>query len=463
MSPPPCTHFDICRLPSDTQEDGKSFCWLHSPRQNKPADHFDRVLHQLIAQAHTDFRNIVAPAGKDIPFEGVNFQHPLDLSGSLFPGAILRIRQCRLRQGLSLRVEREFGGGGLIVENCEIDGPVLVDIHTGISQVAVVHSRVLKGARIRIGTHLQTLTFVGSHLTEHLIIRAQLDQCLFVGAAIYGNVDLRECELRFPLQFDQTSWGPHSVLDLSSSTLNRGLELNATVQPPSVVRLNGCRIQGDVSIAADFTKPRIDVQAPTSRPVIAGEGRFSRVSFERCLLVGNNLSNMAFSDVSWPTWRRRTVLFDEIAVRRGIGPPLTWVREAYEVLKQYYQLRGSHRVAGEFHYGELEMRRHEYGNIRSVVCWEFLYWLLSGYGTRPGRAFFSLALAVLAGAVGSWMAGVENPWEALRLSLAVSTLQRPDTSRFPGAGVSWIAVFQAIAGAVLIALLVLAVRMRVKR
>jgi hypothetical protein len=49
--------------------------------------------------------------------------------------------------------------------------------------------------------------------------------------------------------------------------------------------------------------------------------------------------------------------------------------------------------AGDFYYGEMEMRRHgEASGPERAVIW--LYWLVSGYGLRASRALLALAVTI---------------------------------------------------------------------
>jgi hypothetical protein len=49
--------------------------------------------------------------------------------------------------------------------------------------------------------------------------------------------------------------------------------------------------------------------------------------------------------------------------------------------------------AGDFYYGEMEMRRHGKGSLfERTVIW--LYWLVSGYGLRASRALIALGVTV---------------------------------------------------------------------
>jgi hypothetical protein len=80
--------------------------------------------------------------------------------------------------------------------------------------------------------------------------------------------------------------------------------------------------------------------------------------------------------------------------------PTSLASEAERLAKTYRALRkgredeGNAPGAGDFYYGEMEMRRHAADSrVEHAVIW--LYWLVSGYGLRASRALLALALTVL--------------------------------------------------------------------
>jgi len=121
----------------------------------------------------------------------------------------------------------------------------------------------------------------------------------------------------------------------------------------------------------------------------------TNVDLRECLLVGNAVGRIEFWNVEWPRRRGRYTLRDENVYRHTGGIPPSNLREAYQVLKQKYHDKGDHVRAGDFHYGEMEMKRREYGWPRRYISPEFLYWLFSGYGMGYVRAFLWL-VALLA-------------------------------------------------------------------
>lgn len=70
----------------------------------------------------------------------------------------------------------------------------------------------------------------------------------------------------------------------------------------------------------------------------------------------------------------------------------------YRALRKGREDEGNAPGAGDFYYGEMEMRRHGKGSCleQAVIS---LYWLVSGYGLRASRALLALALTVLLFAV----------------------------------------------------------------
>src|SRR5262249_35938260 len=127
-----------------------------------------------------------------------------------------------------------------------------------------------------------------------------------------------------------------------------------------------------------------------------GEVRLRNVDLRECRLAGNNIAPIEFNETQWGRRFGRNVLFDETLARCGTKIPFHSVRETYQILKQKYHERGDHATAGDFQYGEMEMKRRAYGWPRRVLCPEFLYWAASGFGTDYVRAFLVLVLLVVA-------------------------------------------------------------------
>lgn len=127
---------------------------------------------------------------------------------------------------------------------------------------------------------------------------------------------------------------------------------------------------------------------------------FQTVDLRNCLFSNTNLSKVEFTDIIWPIkgvsfhFYSRTVVYDEI-IEKPEKEEYPFIEKLYRDLKKNYENRGSYGEAGDFHYGEMEMRRL---SQKPVFCYVSLLWLyktLSGYGEKYWRALFWLGAFLL--------------------------------------------------------------------
>jgi hypothetical protein len=151
------------------------------------------------------------------------------------------------------------------------------------------------------------------------------------------------------------------------------------------------------------------------------------------------------SERSPPRWLRRLLARDgpvswnppeTRGPREGVLQPAQ-IALLYRALRRALEDRKDEPGAGDFYYGEMEMRRQRQRDglvvisalgERGVVT---LYWLAAGYGLRASRALLSLALTVLAGAFVLDRYGFveERPFSRslmFALESSVSLLRAPD-------------------------------------
>ena len=105
---------------------------------------------------------------------------------------------------------------------------------------------------------------------------------------------------------------------------------------------------------------------------------------------------------------------------------------------------------------------------RPVVSILWLYWLVSGYGLRAGRALIALTISIAAGAVlfslFGFNAGKQPDGGALIFAAesAISLLRQPETQSLTAGG-HVIQIVLRLAGPLFFGLALLALRGRVKR
>jgi hypothetical protein len=159
--------------------------------------------------------------------------------------------------------------------------------------------------------------------------------------------------------------------------------------------------------------------------------------------------------------------------RDGTDPlTATQIAGLYRALRKAREDDKDQAGAGDLYYGEMEMRRHAIritrGRLpasgdRAILR---LYWLISGYGLRPGRALVALAVTLLIAAALLQQFGFHDPrsyGRSLLFSIesSVSLLRPPETKLSAGGEI--IQITLRLLGPLLVGLALLAIRTRVKR
>lgn len=228
--------------------------------------------------------------------------------------------------------------------------------------------------------------------------------------------------------------------------------------------------------------------------VIAGSGALPRLRALQATDVSNleladvDLRQCAFADAhrldqlrlagrcqfdepprGWRWTRRRTIVEERAWREWPTDRPGDWEIESvdpermanvYRSLRKAFEDSKNEAGAGDFYYGEMEMRRHSAETPRAERAILWVYWLLSGYGQRAARAI--AALVVVIAVVGVLLALWGQPGgEAARIAVGAVLLRTPG-AELTTAG-QWTVMVAHLLGPVLLALAVLAIRARVKR
>jgi hypothetical protein len=164
------------------------------------------------------------------------------------------------------------------------------------------------------------------------------------------------------------------------------------------------------------------------------ESSFGGVGLERCLFVGCDVSKLDFADVRWdrrPTLillgGRRAVRDEQYAKTAG---DYSLVGKLYRQLRKNYEGKGAYAEAGDFHYGEMEMRRLAQPAALRHISLGALYKYLSGYGEQHGLALFWLLffVFVLFPALYLFVGAFGEPAGAMLHSLEISTFLKPESA-----------------------------------
>ncbi|HEX7245772.1 MAG TPA: hypothetical protein VF245_09425 [Solirubrobacterales bacterium] len=241
--------------------------------------------------------------------------------------------------------------------------------------------------------------------------------------------------------------------------------------PAKISPLDGTRIERLVLQALDLSECTF--------------GRLHRL--DGLLISGRGQLSLAPSVVDGSY--RREVLADEVVRRsHNLRPMLSWapvawnhpaaleekwppassgsIADIYRAMRKAREDSADYPGATDFYYGEMEMRREGADNwVERLLLTG--YWVLSGYGMRAARTLAAYVVLVLLIAAGLQAFGLQDPpsfWHTAAWTLTDSiSLVRPTEHLDLTAAGMYLNFTIRIIGPALIALIVFALRSRVRR
>jgi hypothetical protein len=155
-------------------------------------------------------------------------------------------------------------------------------------------------------------------------------------------------------------------------------------------------------------------------------------------------------------------------LRKSTKRRLAKVERLYRHLKQNYESQRDYGRAGDFYYGEMEMKRRQLNPLGQIPFW--IYRILSGYGESYPRALFWLVVMWLLFAVLFTVVGYTDEWgnhadlwRSLIYSAQSMTLFHELNITFHSAWGKAIKLVASVLGVIQIALFGLALQRRFKR
>jgi uncharacterized protein YjbI with pentapeptide repeats len=398
-----CKYFDVCGLPGDYRPDNQNnvYCILHlPPGPGKDQGKFDSTLNAHQGSGRCDFRWVSFPANAQ--FSNRRFRETVDFRHVVIQGNLV-LNKAIFEKGLHLGENKI---PSVLLSNASIDGPF--EIHSIVNEALDIKKTIFRGpvemefreravniqassaqfhGSVSIKTTEANLSLQGAELQAGLTLRGNYFQTANLDrATVRGNLDLRDSRFRV-LSFNEIFLHNNVTIDLSGSRVDGELSFVGLPTPPQGIILSGTNIGGSVRVDAKLGQRKPCVIATGKNPDLESDVTLKNVDLQNCLLVGNEIDKFRLSNVEWPRrwcrwfsqerWGPR-VMYDEIVYRQKKDSiPSSNLREAYQALKQQYLAKGDHVTAGDFHYGEMEMKRRERGRLRQIFCLECLYWLLS--------------------------------------------------------------------------------------
>ncbi|MBI3779524.1 MAG: pentapeptide repeat-containing protein [candidate division NC10 bacterium] len=324
---PSCKHYGICGL-TDEADPSAGMCILHSKASGKDKQAFAEALRTHRTQGGNNFSNIVFP--EEIDFSNTEFDEDANFSGAMFNGTAHFT-------GASFQKNASFWGA-------TFDKEALFS-QTRFGQDAIFnHVKFLGGADF--------------------------------SSLFSGSVSFNGCSFR-----GRTYFGPYFVPLYTSIPIFSGLQgqaaevdfRNVVFDPPDSAFF----------LVPDFRKcqflgthlRKVQIMSPTW-PEIPGR-------FVEYLVRGVSPAWPKIRSVLGKYLRGRGGIYDEVVLPsyyRGI--PWDRTELLYRELKHHYEDQGDYERAGDYHYGEKEMRRCNPKTPFGLRVWLTLYWLFSGYGEQ---------------------------------------------------------------------------------
>jgi len=318
----------------------------------------------------------------------------------------------------------------------------------------------------------------------------------FLGEASFEGTDFEQgasflwVVFSAPSRFSHASFG-----DLASfqGTEFGGEAVFAGTRFADEANFNGAVFRGEVAFVGDWLIGAVFAEDAGADFTYARFGQptatlFCQVSLRRAQFLGTDVREVDFTDV---TWARRpgggSAVWDEFAdPETGTGREFGLVAQLYRRLKENYEEQRDYVRAGDFHFGEMEMRRladphpnRVFRLLAQNLSLIALYRFFSGYGESYRLAgVWILGTITAFAALFAWVPGfslqtdqvpprvphpVQGFWQCWLYS-AMCFLLRSDrpfrSARLRGDGASLV---EGVLGAVLVALFVLAVNRRLKR
>lgn len=317
-------------------------------------------------------------------------------------------------------------------------------------------------ANFNLATFCQDVYFVGATFDkEATFIGAKFaGRANFQGATFLDRANFSRATFARGADFDGTRFEGKGVRFSFSSFVGRTLFTSRREDCGPIPIFAGAEV--------DFVGVFIDPPDAVS---------FREADLSKCRFLDTDLRKVEFTGVIWPKSSGRIGVYDEIVpLEAGDVPPWSRTERLYRELKQNCEDRRDYERAGDFHYGEKEMRRRNPETRRLLRSLLTLYWLFSGYGERYMRPLIWAGGLLAVSATGYLLLGlspkdqeaildVTNWWDWLKpsfYSLRVMTLLRPD-DLVPIGFAKIVHAMQSLLGPLFLGLFALAVRQRLKR
>jgi uncharacterized protein YjbI with pentapeptide repeats len=469
-----CKYYQICgRDVEGNPADG--VCILHSTDSAKDADAFAEALAAHREHKGDNFVSLLFP-GK-AAFYKATFSGEADFAGATFSGEAYfgeaafserAIFGSARFSGRAVFTGATFSGGAAF-SRARFSGDVDFT-HAVFSERAA-----FAGARFSWRADFAGATFSG--------------EAYFVGVGFRGEADFNVVTFGEGADFGSAEFSGEA--DFAGATFSKGADFGEATfsggadfgRATFLGRTLFAGRPGSAQAGHIFAGMEVDFRQVVINPpdVIS----FLGADLTTCLFLDTDLRKAQLVDVKWPQKGGRVLVYDEMASTEsedeaGNARPWSRIERLYRELKQNYEDRRDYERAGDFHYGEKEMRRKNPGTALGLRFFLTLYRLFSGYGERYLRPLLWAGLLFVGSTIGYMRWGLRlkdgssslvwsypwvNSWDWLQAayySFRVMTFFKPD-DWVPVRYAQVVNTFQTLLSPLFLGFFALALRQRLKR
>jgi hypothetical protein len=363
-----------CELPLYAND---KYCILHSAHLEKDILGFNKQLLSSLSE-HVNFPN-------EIVFEGIIFPIGFDLNlflMSSFKGTSnffkLRISYCKFNNDINL-IKKEFGEiifefntvGSITLSETKI-GKLLIHDNKVVS-INIDQSDIIQLTLLTYSAHGTPIEKIGNlfiilssveytQISNLLFETVHIAITNFKGTLSANNIKSKNFMIR-----DSVFYSSVNLLEIKSD-INFILE-RCIIQKPYLFSISHSDLSNSGFQATDIS----------SINFIANSWRKEKQKKIEILDHRLAKSGTAYGNKELPHYM---VLPEECA-------------ETYRQLKKNFESKGNFIDAGDFHYGEMEIRRLSGGALEKYFSLYAFYKLLSGYGEKPLRSITVFLIMLL--------------------------------------------------------------------
>lgn len=455
-----------------------SYCIFHEPLPDKDTNAFQQELNKYtLANPHEwDFTRFHFPPGvsfeeKELPevtFQQSFFYGHVGFKGAIFSGDAQFF-------GTTFTESADF-------DKATFSGDVgfrratFAKIVFFTGQTTFFGEADFLGATFSDDAVFQRATFSG----ETDFREVNFNKCAhFSGAYFSGNADFSEASF-----FDVTNF---------NRTIFSGNTVFAEATFSEVVDFTGCEISGRLLFQGKHETEFYSPECFKSEALFnhlnlkpSADIVFRSIDLSNAHLLNTDVTDIRFEDIKWPAhiwwkFKRKCICEDVEQLKKNEMPA---VEILYRRLKHSCTTRSDYVSAGDFHVGEMEMKRRQLEWYRPDKILLLLYKIVSFYGERwlrPLIVLFSLLFVFsvleiglgvkLDGKIIQWARNgsfdlkqvLQNFADIYSYGLQIAALQRPSDVTQVRAGTRLVVAALGLIAPSLIALSLLAMRRRFKR